>query len=706
MLSLTLFSFLSDPMASSSVLLRPAVGGSSAAASVASTSYREAPALPRLHSRRTLVVANATSGDGKSEGEENDEQASRKGEASIAAAAAAAASLLATAQPAAASEHPLEGGWRHGLRPRRHLRAMGDVVRDRLLRVRNEKKTFVWAGLCLYSPSLSPSLSLSLSPSLSLTLSDTHTHTRAHLSALSPPTPNKTQQDERRAEQNMKDFRNSPRSSRAPSEEPLPEATNVLDAVADDAAAAVESAAAAARSAAASVREWVMGASPKGGGEGEKGELPPAPVRGAGGGDGSYFQVRGEARPLQQQPAPRYRRGPPSSPSPSDASSAITAALALLAAAAAVAAVAGRVSTGAWGPRRGKGRWVRDRGLGGRMVFVAEGGDAPLSSAASSSPSQARKSMNAGLFLDGWEGGGGEGGDPSDVAAARTAAAGGGARSRQAAAAKQQQQQLPSWWSPPRPSPSAAALASTRSGREALARALREDPTLAAAAATLRQLEDSKLAGRDYSPSALAAIRAALGDSGVSLRPSTGSQRDAIFRAAAAAAAEEASGGSSSGGGSSSPSASSPSSSPFSPSPLGGIPPNEFVSGCASDLGVPTAEAVNMSCAAVAARARGLLVDALASRRGGDAAEALLLVGRLAALLSALPLVAGGPQAPMVAEALSQRASLEERRALFEEFLGVVGGSGAVREEGSRERGAAVVAAELLGFDPALVVPS
>jgi len=60
----------------------------------------------------------------------------------------------------------------------------------------------------------------------------------------------------------------------------------------------------------------------------------------------------------------------------------------------------------------------------------------------------------------------------------------------------------------------------------------------------------------------------------------------------------------------------------------------------------------------------------------------------------------------MVAEALSQRASLEERRALFEEFLGVVGGSGAVREEGSRERGAAVVAAELLGFDPALVVPS
>ena len=35
-----------------------------------------------------------------------------------AAAAAVAASSLLVAQPAAASEHPIEGGWRHGLRPR------------------------------------------------------------------------------------------------------------------------------------------------------------------------------------------------------------------------------------------------------------------------------------------------------------------------------------------------------------------------------------------------------------------------------------------------------------------------------------------------------------------------------------------------------------------------------------------------------------
>jgi len=496
----------------------------------------------------------------------------------------------------------------------------------------------------------------------------------------SPPPKKRNHQDERRAEQNLRDFRNSKNSAAASKkgdDQPLPEATNVLDAVADDAAAAVEGAAAAARSAAASVREWVLG------GGGSKGEgagadqLPPAPVRG----DGTFFQVKGEAArappsPLSPHPSPRYRPGPYSSGSSSPispaASEAITTGLALLAAAAAVAAVARRLCTGSWGPRRKEGRWVRDRSLGGKMIFVEDG---DLSSYASK---LRKKSINADLFLDD-----GEEVDPSDAAAAAAAASG----SRKAATAKEQQ--LPSWWAPPRPS-SSTSSSSSRFEREALTQALREDPTFIAATATLRQLEDSKLSGRDYSLSQLVAIRTALGDSGVSLKPRTGSQRDAMFRAAATAAAEEASEG---GSGRS-----------FS-SPLRWVPPNEFVSGCASDLGVPTEEAVNMSCAAVAAKARALLVDALASRRGGDFTESLLLVAKLASLLSALPLVEGGPQAPMVATALSQRATLEERRALFEEFLGVVGGSKVVKERGSRERSAAVVAAECLGFDAALVVP-
>ena len=495
----------------------------------------------------------------------------------------------------------------------------------------------------------------------------------------------------------MRDFRDSRSNKAARSDEAsLPEATNVLDAVADDAAAAVEGAAAAARSAAASVREWVMGAS-KGGEEGHAGGegLPPAPVRG---GDGTYFRARAEAQratPLVSSPSPRYHPGPYSSNSSSSmggglspaATSAITNSLALFAAAAAAAAVARRVATGSWGPRGKKGKWIRDRSLGGKMIFVEEDDSLP-------STSQLRKSMNADLFLDG------EGGeDPSEAAAAEAAAARAGRRQpAAAAAASQKKQQLPPWWSPPRSSSSSSSSSSsaTRRERDAAAAALREDPTFIAASATLRQLEDSKLSGRDYSLSSLVAIRTALGDSGISLKPRTGSQRDVMFRAAAAAAAEEASEGGGGGGGG-------PSS--FL-SPLGGMPPNEFISGCASDLGVPTEEAVNMSLAAVAAKARGLLVDALASRRGGDLPESLLLVAELASLVSSLPLVEGGPQAPMLAAALSQRATLEERKALFEEFIGVVGGSRAVREVGSRERRAAVVAAECLGFDPSLVVPS
>lgn len=135
-------------------LLRP-TAGTTAAASVASTSYRAGLALRSRHSRRAFT-ANATPGDGNSG--ENDEQANRKQATIAVAAAAAAASSLLAARPAAALEHPIEGGWRHGLRPRRHLRAMGEFERDRLLRVRVRKiyeNLTTWLCLSLRSRSLS-----------------------------------------------------------------------------------------------------------------------------------------------------------------------------------------------------------------------------------------------------------------------------------------------------------------------------------------------------------------------------------------------------------------------------------------------------------------------------------------------------------------------------------------------------------------------
>jgi len=82
---------------------------------------------------------NAAKAEGGESGNDENEQARKAIAASAAAATAAAASFLASAQPASALEHPLEGGWRHGLRPRRHLRAMGDFERDMLLKVRKKR---------------------------------------------------------------------------------------------------------------------------------------------------------------------------------------------------------------------------------------------------------------------------------------------------------------------------------------------------------------------------------------------------------------------------------------------------------------------------------------------------------------------------------------------------------------------------------------
>lgn len=132
-----LFSLL---MASSPVLPRP-TAGTAAAAATAFTSHRATSAVPRRHSRRTLVAKAKAPGDDNND-EQADEQAKKARKAISPAASAAAASLLAaaSAQPVAAFEHPQEGGWRHSLRPRRHLRAMGDFERDRLLRVRLLKK--------------------------------------------------------------------------------------------------------------------------------------------------------------------------------------------------------------------------------------------------------------------------------------------------------------------------------------------------------------------------------------------------------------------------------------------------------------------------------------------------------------------------------------------------------------------------------------
>ena len=274
--------------------------------------------------------------------------------------------------------------------------------------------------------------------------------------------------------------------------------------------------------------------------------------------------------------------------------------------------------------RRGPGRWVLDRSLGGRRVWLPD----PVLN-----PPAARQCLNDDLFLE------------DEPPAARAAAP-----------LRPRGPTLPTWWAPP-----AARRAAAAPAAEATARVI------------LRSLEASKLAGADYDVSALASLRLALADSGGAVAPRSTNVRDAILRAAAeAAAAAAASGGSPA---------------------LRGVTPAALVAGLTADLGAAPGDGANMALAAVAAKARSLLVAAAAETRaaGGSARAALLTLASLAALLTALPLPLDAPQTPMVAAALASRASVGERRALFEAYRDI-------------DPPTAATVAAMLGFDPDLVM--
>ena len=193
-------------------------------------------------------------------------------------------------------------------------------------------------------------------------------------------------------------------------------------------------------------------------------------------------------------------------------------------------------------------------------------------------------------------------------------------------------------------------------------------------------MEDKRLLlGLDYQIADLVELRRVCQEGGgLQVRPGTEAARDAMLRAAAAAAIgsvqEAAVGG------------------PGPETHLGGIPPTRLVCGLALDLGVPQARAVKVITAVVAASARQLLIDAEAAYRAGAAADVTLCLLRLAATLSTFPLDRGSPEAEMVATSIVKQTSLEFRKAIFFAF-------------GDISVPLAALVAEVLGFDPELVVP-
>ena len=69
-----------------------------------------------------------------------------------------------------------------------------------------------------------------------------------------------------------------------------------------------------------------------------------------------------------------------------------------------------------------------------------------------------------------------------------------------------------------------------------------------------------------------------------------------------------------------------------------------------------------MAVAVVAARLRSLLIDAAAACRKGDEFEELNQLVRVVGVLDKFPLPPSSPQADMIAAAVQQRATLQERQ--------------------------------------------
>jgi hypothetical protein len=296
------------------------------------------------------------------------------------------------------------------------------------------------------------------------------------------------------------------------------------------------------------------------------------------------------------------------------------------------------------GPNSEKGRWVRDRSLGGKLVFVPDATDAPTKR-----PS--------------WQ-------DDDDftteLASAAAVRAGGlGVASTSAAAATRAANNIivedvePTWWAPPAP--------------VGYVSASRKEDMVKQSKQIKRQLEDSKLRGEEYSLSDLITLRRICHEGGgISIKPSTESGRDAILRAGVRFAMQAA----------------------LRPNPssdLGGYEPGRFISGLAGDLTVPSKRAITITHGEVAATCRGALIDAEAAFRAGDQNRVLFSLGRLVATLAAFPLPAGSAEAELVGRTIQSQTTLEFRRAVF-------------LAAGSADTTIAPIVAEMMGFDPAQVM--
>lgn len=289
------------------------------------------------------------------------------------------------------------------------------------------------------------------------------------------------------------------------------------------------------------------------------------------------------------------------------------------------------------------GRWVRDRSLGGKLVFIPDSEPVTQSSfTPESSPRPLWSDADWGVEEK-----------PSTGSTWRDITPG--------TTDSKQHRVTPEWWAPP--APLRGVIASRKADLASQARA------------TLKVLEDAKLLrGEDYSLDGLVRLRQLCHEGGgITVRPHTESGRDAMLRAAVKYSIQQASQGRIG-------------------LELAGYEPGRFISGLATDLGVPEARAITITHAEVAATCRSALIDAEAAYRSGKAQELVQSLRRMVSTLQAFPLPPHSPEAELVGRSIQSQTTLEFRKAIF-----LAAGAVDVHQ--------GPILAEMLGFEPSLVVP-
>ncbi|KAK9862924.1 hypothetical protein WJX84_002488 [Apatococcus fuscideae] len=297
------------------------------------------------------------------------------------------------------------------------------------------------------------------------------------------------------------------------------------------------------------------------------------------------------------------------------------------------------------------GRWIQDRSLGGKLVFIP---DEEVTPSRKQEPFSDWKVSSTPQKTPGTAEAAGRAESGAEASTSASLAFGAGP---QAAAQQQSVGQLPQWWDPP---PATASTASFKEEAQRRAQLL------------TRTMEERKVGGLDPSLDQLVALREICAEMQIVVRTRTMQGRDSLLRIAADGAIKAAM--------------------TENLLMLNGIRPQRLIAGLAVDLGIPDTKAGTIATGAVAAQLSRELFEVCVAVRGGRKDEMLMQLTQISCLLRELPLGPGSAEAAMVGNGLESKASLEERQAVFNVY-GVV------------YRPTAGLMAELLGFNPELVLP-